>query len=287
MVNQSATKKANGKARTSVKTARVGFIGGGNMAEALVRGLLACGYATAEILVAEPLTERRRLLARRYRVAVTDDNDAVVRDAQVVVLAVKPQVLGGLLSSLGAVATSKELFVSIAAGVPLARLEAGLGSGARVVRVMPNTPSLVGKGAAVICGGSAARASDIRTVRKLFAAVGSAHVIVEEKLMHAVTALSGSGPAYVYRFAEALMEAGIDAGLDQELAAALTFQTLAGAAEMLLASGQSPRQLRLAVSSPGGTTLAGLAKLDEGGLAAIVAAAVKAAAARSVELAST
>ncbi len=273
-----------GKGHKPVKTVRVGFIGGGNMAEALVRGLLAAGYGTEELLVAEPLAARRRLLARRYRIGVTDDNGAVVGRAQTIVLAVKPQILGDLLSSLGAVATSKKLFVSIAAGVPLARLEAGLGDGVRVVRVMPNTPCLVGKGAAVLCGGSAVRASDLRTVRKLFAAVGDAHVIEDEKLMHAVTALSGSGPAYVYRFAEALVAAGIKAGLDEELASALTFQTLAGAAQMMLTTGQTPEELRRAVSSPGGTTLAGLARLDENGLAGAVAAAVRAAVKRSVEL---
>lgn len=277
-------KKGGLQARKVAKTVRVGFIGGGNMAEALVRGLLAAGYATQELLVSEPMAERRRLLARRYRVGVIDDNQAVVRCSQTVVLAVKPQVLGGLLDSLAAAAAGKELFVSIAAGVPLARLQAGLGAGARVVRAMPNTPCLVGKGATVLCGGAAARASDLRTVRKLFAAVGDVHVVVAEKLMHAVTALSGSGPAYVYRFAEVLLEAGIEAGLDAELASALTFQTIAGAAEMMLGSGRSPQQLRQAVSSPGGTTVAGLARLEEGGLAAMVAAAVRAAAERSVEL---
>lgn len=284
MVRTGGNKRNLGKSRTPAKTVRVGFIGGGNMAEALVRGLLAAGYGTEELLVSEPLAERRRLLARRYRVGVTDDNDAVVRSARTIVLAVKPQILGELLNSLGAVATKKELFVSIAAGVLLARLQAGLGAGVRVVRVMPNTPSLVGKGAAVLCGGSAARASDLCTVRKLFAAVGDAHVIGDEKLMHAVTALSGSGPAYVYRFAEALLEAGIKAGLDKELAAALTFQTIAGAAEMMLTTGRSPEELRCAVSSPGGTTLAGLARLEKGGLVGAVAAAVLAAAKRSVEL---
>lgn len=285
MVRTGGNKKTGGERRAPAKAVRVGFIGGGNMAEALLRGLLSAGYAAEELLVSEPLAARRRLLARRYRVGVTGDNEAVVRSARTIVLAVKPQILRDLLHSLAAVATSKQLFVSIAAGVPLARLEAGLGARARVVRVMPNTPSLVGKGAAVLCGGSAARAGDLRTVRRIFAAVGDAHVIGDEKLMHAVTALSGSGPAYVYRFAEALLEAGIKAGLDKELASALTFQTLAGAAQMMLATGQSPQELRRAVSSPGGTTLAGLARLEEGGLERAVAAAVRAAAARSAELA--
>lgn len=268
----------------AAKTVRVGFIGGGNMAEALVRGLLAAGYLPSALLVSEPVAARRRLLARRYGVGVTEDNLALVQRCETVVLAVKPQILGELLAAVAAVATKKELFVSIAAGVPLARLQAGLGASARIVRVMPNTPCLVGKGASVLCAGAAARPSDIRTVRNLFAAVGDAHVVSDEKHLHAVTALSGSGPAYIYRFAEALLEAGTRAGLDKDLAAALTFQTIAGAAEMMLTTGQSPEDLRRAVSSPGGTTLAGLARLDEGGLTDTVVAAVRAAAKRSVEL---
>lgn len=278
---------ANRREGAPTRTVRVGFIGGGNMAEALVRGLVVSGYKPEELLVSEPLAERRRVLARRYRLGVTADNDAVVRSAQTIVLAVKPQILGGLLGALGSAASGKELFVSIAAGVPLARLETGLGGRARVVRVMPNTPSLVGKGAAVLCGGSAARPSDLRVVRKLFESVGVAYVVDDENLMHAVTALSGSGPAYVYRFAEALLDAGIAAGLSRDLASALTFQTIAGAAEMMLTTGQTPEQLRTAVSSPGGTTLAGLAQFEQLGLAATVAAAVRAAADRSAELGRT
>jgi pyrroline-5-carboxylate reductase len=195
---------------------------------------------------------------------------------------VKPQILGDVMAALQP--TSRELFVSIAAGVMLARLEKGLGGKARVVRVMPNTPCLVGKGASVLCAGSHATAADVRLVRTIFAAVGDAHVVDDEKLMHLVTALSGSGPAYVYRFAEALIEAAVKGGMKAELARALTFQTIAGAAQMMIETGQAPADLRKAVSSPGGTTLAGLTHLDEKEFIDAVKGAVSAASKRSVEL---
>ena len=266
------------------KTIDVGFIGGGNMAEAMVRGLLASGRDAASLMVAEPVASRRRTLARRYGIAATTDNVALLCASRTVVLAVKPQVIGVVMEQLGPAVTPRELFVSIAAGVMLARLEKGLGGAARVVRVMPNTPCLVGKGASVICGGSHASVADVRLVKKLFAAVGDAHVIEKESLLHLVTALSGSGPAYVYRFAEALIEAAAGGGMDAALARALTFQTIAGAAAMMIETGQEPAELRHAVSSPGGTTLAGLARLDEKGFSEAVKAGVAAAARRAVEL---
>jgi pyrroline-5-carboxylate reductase len=266
------------------KTVEVGFLGGGNMAEALLRGLLAAGREPASLMVSEPDAAKRRSLARRYKVATTSDNAEVVRASRTVVLAVKPQVLGEVMDALRSVVTRRELFVSIAAGVLLGRLEKGLGGEARVVRVMPNTPSLVGKGAAVICGGSRATKADVTLVRKIFAAVGDAHVVEDEKLLHVVTALSGSGPAYVYRFAEGLIAAAVKGGMEESLAKALAFQTIAGAAAMMIETGQSPEDLRRAVSSPGGTTLAGLARLDEKGFSDSIAAGLAAAAKRSVEL---
>lgn len=268
----------------SAKTIDIGFIGGGNMAEALVKGLVASGRDAATIVVAEPDAAKRRALARRYRIGTTTDNADVVRRSRTVVLAVKPQILGDVLDALRPVASRRELFVSIAAGVLLARLEKGLGAGARVVRVMPNTPCLVGKGASVLCAGSHASAADVRLAKSIFAAVGDAHVIDDEKRLHVITALSGSGPAYVYRFAEALVEAATKGGLPKELARSLTYQTIAGAAQMMIETGQDPADLRRAVSSPGGTTLSGLGALDGNGFVDTVKAAVAAAARRSVEL---
>jgi pyrroline-5-carboxylate reductase len=266
------------------KTIDIGFIGGGNMTEALVRGLVASGRAAATMLVAEPDAARRVLLSDRYAVATTDSNDDVVRSCSTIVLAVKPQVVADVMAGL-LPSVCDELFVSIAAGVMLARLEAGFGGNARVVRVMPNTPSLVGKGASVICAGSKATTDDVELVRGLFAAVGDAHVVGDENLMHLVTAVSGSGPAYVYRFAEGMIEAATRGGMDAALAHSLVYQTIAGAAAMMIETGQPPADLRRAVSSPGGTTLAGLARLDERGLVETMCDAVEAAASRSVELA--
>lgn len=270
--------------RTSTRPVDVGFVGGGNMAEALVRGLLASGRRPSALMVSEPDAARRRRMGRRYGIAVTGDNEDLLRRSRTVVLAVKPQVLGTVLEGLRPGVRAGHLFVSIAAGVMLSTLEKGLGPAARIVRVMPNTPSLVGKGASVICAGRKARPGDARTVQKMFAAVGDAHVIRDEKLLHVVTALSGSGPAYVYRFAEALVAAGTRGGLEPELAEALAFQTIAGAAAMMIETGQDPADLRRAVSSPGGTTLAGLARLDEKGFVETVRSAVAAATRRSVQL---
>lgn len=272
-------------ARLSTKT--VGFVGGGNMAEAIVRGLLAGPIAADRVMVAEPLAGRRRLLARRYGVAVTADNAAVAAASDLVVLAVKPQVLDEVVAGLRGSIGRRSIVVSIAAGVKIARLEKRLGDSLRVVRVMPNTPCLVGLGASVLCGGRHARPGDVRLARELFESVGRAWTVDSEKHLDAVTGLSGSGPAYVYRFAEALIAGGVRNGLDERLATELAFQTIAGAAQMLLRTGQTPESLREAVSSPGGTTLAGLAQLDARGFVATVSDGVTAATRRSKELGRT
>lgn len=261
----------------------VGFIGGGNMAEAMVRGLVAGPLGAQAVLVAEPVAARRRQLHRRYGIGVTEDNRAAAA-CDVVVLAVKPQVMSAVLEGLTGVAGPKTIFVSIAAGVKLASIEKALGTKARVVRVMPNTPCLVGRGASVLCGGANAARADVKLARELFEHVGRAWTVDSEKLLDSVTGLSGSGPAYVYRFAEALIAGGKRNGLDAELAEQLAFQTIAGAAEMLLKTGQSPEDLRAAVSSPGGTTLAGLARLDELDFVGTVREGVTAATRRAREL---
>jgi pyrroline-5-carboxylate reductase len=261
----------------------VGFIGGGNMAEAMVRGLVAGPLDAKAVLVAEPVAARRRQLQKSYGVGVTEDNRAAAAH-DLVVLAVKPQVMGAVLEGLAGIAGPKTIFVSIAAGVKLASIEKALGARARVVRVMPNTPCLVGRGASVLCGGASATRADVKLARELFENVGRAWTVDSEKLLDAVTGLSGSGPAYVYRFAEALIAGGKRNGLDPELAEELAFQTIAGAAEMMLTTGRSPEDLRAAVSSPGGTTLAGLARLDELNFAGTVREGVTAATKRAREL---
>jgi pyrroline-5-carboxylate reductase len=265
---------------------KIGFVGAGNMAGALVKGLLRAGRCTpADVWVSDAADAQIRRLKRAYKIEGTRDNKALVRGSQTIVLAVKPQVMAEVLDDIRPEATPKKLFISIAAGFPLQRLEQGLGSGARVVRVMPNTPCLVGKGMSVAVVGSHATPADLKQTLKLFNACGEAVAITGEALLDAVTALSGSGPAFVYAFGEAMIDGAIRGGLSPQLAAKLCFQTIAGAAAMLLESGMSPRELREMVTSPGGTTLAGLTALDQHRFRDVVIAAIEAATRRAHELA--
>jgi pyrroline-5-carboxylate reductase len=263
----------------------IGFIGAGNMASALIRGLLAAGICRPSALcVADPVARQRRAVQRRHRVGAARDNRELVRRSRTVVLAVKPQVLPQVLEEIQPEVTADKLFVSIVAGFPLRRLEQALGGSARVVRTMPNTPALLGRGVTAVARGSKARTSDERLTLRIFRAVGDALTVGDEALLDPVTGLSGSGPAYVYLFAEALIEGAVREGLPLDIARRLAFQTLDGAAAMLRESGMEPRELREMVTSPGGTTLAGLASLEKAGFPAIVAGAVAAATARSREL---
>ena len=265
---------------------RIGFIGGGAMAEALAGGLIAGGVSASQIRIAEPLPERCAQLRDRLGVAAGADYADAVRDSDLVVLAVKPGVVPTALAALRAedLDLTSPLWISIAAGVRLESLEAGLGATARIIRAMPNTPSLVGAGATAICGNAQTDASDRSDARSLFESVGFAWEADAENLLDAVTGLSGSGPGYVFLFLEALIDAGEGAGLPREAAERLATQTLYGAAKLALENDRSPARLREQVSSPGGTTLAGLAALDQGGLREILARAVAAATRRSVEL---
>jgi pyrroline-5-carboxylate reductase len=263
---------------------QLGFIGGGNMAEAIVQGVLATGQKPDRVIVAEPVAQRRAYLSKRFRVCVTSDNAEAARTSETLVLAVKPQVIDDVLAELAALITPAQLVISIAAGVPLARLRKPLGATNRVIRVMPNTPCLLGRGASVVCGGNTAQSSDLRAVKSLFETVGKAFVLNDERLLDAVTGLSGSGPAYVYAFAEALIAGGVRAGLEERLASELVLETVAGAAEMMLKSGRSPAELRQAVTSPRGTTQAGLEELGRRGFGRTVGAAVLAATRRSRQL---
>ncbi|MBI1815070.1 MAG: pyrroline-5-carboxylate reductase [Deltaproteobacteria bacterium] len=274
------------KRRTKAPARRViGFIGGGNMATAMIRGLIAAGLYRADEMQASDVDATKRVeLKRRLRVTATEDNRAVVHDAKVILLAVKPQIMDEVLAGLRDEVAGNKLFISIAAGVPTARIERGLGPEARVVRVMPNTPALLGKGMSVIVRGARATVADERLAVKLFRAVGRAVAVPDERLIDAVTGLSGSGPAYVYLFAEALIAGGVAAGLPAQLAAELTYQTLHGATAMLQETNETPERLRAQVTSPGGTTLAGLTELDQRGFKEAVAAAVTAATNRSREL---
>ena len=264
---------------------QIGFIGAGNMAGALVKGIIGAKlYRPQEIIVSDTLPAQLKKIKKTYNVDGTQDNQEVVRTCDTIILAVKPQILDQVLVDLRPTVTKEKVFISIAAGVPLRRLEVGLGGHARVVRVMPNTPALLGKGMAVIVRGSKAKPKDEKLALTLFRGVGDAVAVKDEALMDPVTGLSGSGPAYIYLFAEALINGGVQEGLDPAVASRLTFQTMEGAVAMLKETGKSPQQLREMVTSPGGTTLAGLARLEKGKFGELVTAGVSAATKRSKEL---
>lgn len=255
---------------------RLTVVGGGRMGEALVAGLLAAGWGAAdEIAVVEKVEDRRRELAERFPGLVVTA-DVPVTDGAVV--AVKPDDVEAACRAMAAAGTP--LVLSIAAGVPLASLEGWLGEGVRAVRAMPNTPALVGAGASALAGGTAATADDLAWAEGLLSAVGTV-ARVPEHLLDAVTGLSGSGPAYVFLVAEALIDAGVLAGLPRATSAALVVQTLLGSARLLAESGQGPEALRAAVTSPGGTTAAGLQALEDRAVRAAFLAAVEAATERS------
>jgi pyrroline-5-carboxylate reductase len=280
-------KKSNRKTQPAARPTQavVGFVGGGNMATALIKGFLEAGlYRPGQVCVSDVDAPKLAALRRRYKVATTTDNAALVRDAKVIIIAVKPQIIDVALASIRPSVTPQKLFISIAAGVTTRRLEAGLGSGARLLRVMPNTPALLGKGMSVLVRSRHATADDEHLGLRLLRAVGDAVAVQDERLLDAVTGLSGSGPAYVYRFAEGLIAGGVAAGMTAALAKRLALQTLTGAAAMLQETGDSPEALRAAVTSPGGTTLAGLGELERRGFRDAVVAAVITATRRSEEL---
>jgi pyrroline-5-carboxylate reductase len=263
---------------------RIAFIGGGNMAEALIRGMLSADVTQSDrMAVADVSSARLTYLQRKYNVAVTPRNVEAVREADVVLLCVKPQVIDAVLAEITPVADASKLVISIAAGVSIERIEKALVGNPRVIRVMPNTPALVLAGAAGVAGGKRATEGDLALAQDIFGAVGRV-VVVEEKLMDAVTGLSGSGPAYVFTFIEALADAGVKVGIPRALAMELAVQTVLGSARMVLETKEHPAKLRDMVISPGGTTIAGMHELEKGRLRASVMSAVEAAAKRSREL---
>lgn len=270
-------------------TARLVVVGGGRMGEALLRGLVAAGWAAAtDLAVVETSNARRDELAAQFPGVAVAAAVAAAGPAAGAVIAVKPadvetacRALAGVVGSAGEAASGRVL--SIAAGVPIERLEGWLPAGTPVIRAMPNTPAQIGAGAAAIAGGTATGAADLDWAASVLEAVGTV-VRVPEHLLDAVTGLSGSGPAYVFLVAEALIEAGVAAGLPAAVSEALALQTMLGAGRLLVEAGETPEALRAAVTSPGGTTAAGLRVLEDSGLRAAFAAAVAAATERSREL---
>jgi pyrroline-5-carboxylate reductase len=262
---------------------RIGFLGAGQMATALAKGFVAAGLLKAGDIVAfDPVAAA----AQSFQAAISGaklaaNNVDVVSAAEIIFLAVKPQHMADVMQPIKGAAAQGKLFVSIAAGITLAKLAAGL-STERVVRVMPNTPCLVGKGASAFARGAGATAADGERVKQLLSAVGLAFEL-DEKLLDAVTGLSGSGPAFVYVMIEALSDGGVRTGLPRTIATQLAAQTVLGAAQMVL-GGEHPAVLKDRVASPGGTTIAGLQVLEDWGLRAALIAAVEAATERSKEL---
>jgi pyrroline-5-carboxylate reductase len=266
-----------------MKTRRLGFLGAGNMSGALIKGLLVAKVPPQSILASDVKAERLQQLQADHGIRTTQDNHALVRESDVLVLAVKPQVIDKVLTEIGADVRGDQLVVSVAAGVPIEALEARLPAGSRVVRSMPNTPATVQAGATAISGGVHAREDDLRVARELFEAVGRV-VVLDEALLDAVTGLSGSGPAYVMLIIEALADGGVKVGLHRDTALLLAAQTVFGSARLLLETGEHPGRLKDMVTSPGGTAIAGLHTLESGALRKTLIDAVEVATKRSVEL---
>ena len=263
---------------------RLAILGAGNMGEALVSGLLhAKAITPPQLVVTDPRVERLDSIRKQFGIDATTSNTEAVQNADVVLFAVKPQILDRVAAEIAKPLSSSALVISIAAGVPISAIAARLRPGTHIVRVMPNTCVIVGAGATGIAAGADASNDDIKKVRAIFEAVGVV-AQVEEELLDAVTALSGSGPAYVMLIIEALSDAGVRVGLPRYHAQALAAQTVLGSAKLLIETGAHPGVLKDQVTSPGGTAIAGLHTLEQGGLRTTLINAVVAATERSKEL---
>jgi pyrroline-5-carboxylate reductase len=263
---------------------KLGFLGAGKMATALARGFIHAGLAAPDsILASDPYEAARNAIGKDAGIKTTASNPEVLKFASVIVLSVKPDQVNDVLAGARAQFTEQHRLISIAAGVTLARMEAALPAGARVVRVMPNTPALVGASASAFACGKSATPEDAQLAQKLFSSVGIAFQ-VKESLLDAVTGLSGSGPAYAFLMIEALSDGGVAAGLPRDIATRLAAQTLLGSAKLLLETGQHPGALKDMVTSPGGTTIEGLHELEKAGVRGALINAVRAATDKSKKL---
>jgi len=263
----------------------VGILGAGNMGEILIRGLVRAEVVDSEHVIASDISaDRRRFIADTYGIRTTTNNRELVEASNLVVLAVKPQNIDRVMDEIGDFSKPNQLYCSIVAGVPTSYIAVSLHNQAAVVRVMPNTPALVLDGMSVICPGKNATEKDVARVQAIFEAVGKAVIIYDEELMDVVTGLSGSGPAFVFLFIEALSDAGVKLGLSRKVANQLAAQTVLGAAKMFLDTGRHPSELKDLVATPGGTTFAGLRELERGTFRSVIMDAVEAATNRSREL---
>ena len=268
----------------TIKGRSVGFVGAGNMGEALIKGLLAANLVPAEAIHATDVRlERLKELNRQYGIQVSSDNAELMRHADIVILAVKPQIMDAVLTEIAPAVTRRKLLISIAAGVSTAKIRAVLHKDARLIRVMPNTPALVLQGVTAVAKAEGLEAGDLETASEIFSAVGRV-VVLGEELMDAVTGLSGSGPAYIAVVIESLADGGVRMGLDRITAMTLATQTVLGAATLLRETGLHPGAVKDMVCSPGGTSIAGIAALEEGGIRTTFIKAVERATQRSREL---
>lgn len=263
---------------------KIGLVGGGQMGEALIRGILESGLMSADnIMVAEPNTERCQYLKETYSIKIAGNAQELAEASNILVLAVKPQIMTPVLNGYQGTITESHLVVSIAAGVSIASIEKDLGESVKIIRVMPNTPALVLAGASALSPNKHATKEDVATAMSLFSAVGEC-LEVDEKLLDAVTGLSGSGPGYVFTFIEAMIDGGVLAGLPRPVAESLVVQTVYGSAKLAMETGEPPAVLKGRVTSPGGTTITGLQVLEESGFRGAVMTAIEAATERSKEL---
>ncbi|SFR82839.1 pyrroline-5-carboxylate reductase [Marinobacter daqiaonensis] len=264
----------------------IGFIGAGNMATAIIGGMLDSGFRAANIWVSAPDDDHLQTMRRKFGVSVTTDNRYCAEQSDVIILAVKPQIMAEVCGDIAPmVQNTRPLVVSIAAGLTADTLDNWLGGGLPLVRVMPNTPSLVGRGAAGLYANDGVSDAQKKTVESIFSSIGLALWLEDEEQIHGVTALSGSGPAYFFLMLEALEGAASEAGIDPRTARQLAIQTMAGAAEMAARSEHDPAQLKRNVMSPGGTTEQAIHTFEEGGLRPLVEKAYQSAMKRSKEMA--
>ena len=267
-----------------LKGKRIAIIGGGKMGEVIAGGIVGnMPVSPDHVTVADVVKERLDFLRGKYKVAINPDNRTAVKGADIIILAVKPQSMGEVLEGMKDLVDKKKLVISIAAGIPISFIEKSLGKKARIVRVMPNTPALVGAGATALAPGAGASGEDLAVATSIFDSIGIT-VNVKEDLIDAVTGLSGSGPAYFFIIVDSLAKGGVLMGLPRDIAYKLAAQTMLGSAKLALESGKHPMELRDRVTSPGGTTIAGIQALEEGGLRAALMMAVEAATLRSKEL---
>lgn len=264
-------------------TYELAFIGAGNMAEAIARGIFSAGVLAPPRVVAADPSDQRLALFRNLGTAVSASNAEAAAGARTVVLSVKPQMLPAVLAEVGPVIAPTQLVVSIVAGVSTAKIESALPAGARVIRAMPNTPMLVGMGATALCRGACATPDDLAAARRLFECA-SAVVDVQEAVMNTVTAVSGSGPAYFFYLVEHMIAAGTRLGLSPEQARTLVYRTASGAARLLETSPEAPAELRRRVTSPGGTTQAAIELMESRGVGNAIQQAVEAAEKRGRQL---